>query len=145
MDTYHAGAQAPGPRTGISPVAAVLLWIFAGWPLSWILLFAFVPLGIVFGVGITIWMIVVVASGGHRAPPVVVTVGQPSPPPLSPAATRIRAIRQEVEGLACVNAVGGCGWCGSPSAHVNDLGYLVEPRHWHNAEIEERIRSKTQT
>lgn len=139
MYTQHVGASGPGPRTGASPGAAVLLWIFVGWPLSWILLFAFVPLGILFGIGITIWMIVIVSSGGHRGPPVVVNVAAQAPRPLSPDA----AIRQEVEGLASVNAVGGCGWCGSPSAHVNDLGYLVHPRHWHGAEIEERIRYRT--
>ena len=144
MDTQYAGAGVPTPRPGLSSGAAVLLWIFAGWPLSWILLFVFVPLGILFGIGITIWMIVIVSSGGHRSPPVVVNVGQAALPALSPAAMRYHAIRQEVESLASVNAVGGCGWCGSPSAHANDLGYLVHPRHWHGAEIEERVRSRTQ-
>ncbi|MBW0103553.1 hypothetical protein [Pseudonocardia sp. KRD291] len=143
MDTQYTGAGVPAARPGLSPGAAVLLWIFVGWPLSWILLFAFVPLGILFGIGITIWMIVIVSSGGHRGPPVVVNVGQMATAPLSAAASRHHAIRQEVESLASVNAVGGCGWCGSPSAHVNDLGYLVHPRHWHAAEIVERIRSTT--
>lgn len=143
MYTQHTGSGSPAPRSGITPGVAVLLWIFVGWPLSWILLFAFVPLGILFGIGITVWMIVIVSTGAHRGPPVVVNVAAPGPQPPSPAAARQHAIRQEVEGLASVNAVGGCGWCGSPSAHVNDLGYLVHPRHWHGAEIEERIRYRT--
>jgi hypothetical protein len=85
---------------------------------------------------------------GRHAPSVVVNVATaaslPIPPPVaSPAAMARHTIRQEVESLAAINAVGGCGWCGSPSAHLNDSGYLVHPRHWHAAEIEERIRSKT--
>lgn len=142
MHVQHSGAGAPVPRPGLSPGAAVLLWIFVGWPLSWILLFAFGPLGILFGIGITIWMIVIVSSGAHRGPPVVVNVATHAPQPPSPAALRHHAIRQEVESLASVDAVGGCGWCGSPSAHLNDQGYPVHPRHWHSAEVEERIRSK---
>jgi hypothetical protein len=149
MYAHHTGAGAPstGPSSGLSPVAAVLLWVFVGWPLSWILLFLFAPVGLLFGIGITIWMIVVIASGRH-APSVVVNVATaaplPIPPPVpSPAAMAQHTIRQEVESLAAINVVGGCGWCGSPSAHLNDSGYLVHPRHWHAAEIEERIRAKT--
>ncbi|RZT83507.1 hypothetical protein EV383_0312 [Pseudonocardia sediminis] len=142
MDREHAGPATTGPRPGVSPGTAVLLWILVGWPLSWILLlFVFAPLGILFGIGITIWMMVTVSSAGARRGPPVLPGDRYGPPP-SPAETRYQAIRREVESIATVNAVGGCGWCGSPSAHVNDLGYLVPPHHWHSAEIEERIRYK---
>jgi hypothetical protein len=128
---YPAQVAVPGlRRSGVSPGVVVLLWIFAGWPLSWILLLVFVPLGLLFGVGITVAMIVLLATSSR--PAVVVTV-PPPPGPLDEA-------RREVEGLASITAVGGCGWCGSPAAHCNDGGYPVHPRHWHAAEIEEHLR-----
>lgn len=36
MYAHHtgAGALSTGPSSGLSPVAAVLLWVFVGWPLS---------------------------------------------------------------------------------------------------------------
>lgn len=143
MNAYYAGPNhpAPAPRSGITPVVAVLLWIFVGWPVSWILLFAFAPLGLLFGVAITVAMIVVVSTGGSRTPPVVVNVG---PPPSAPQFSRHQAIRHEVESLAVVTAVGGCGWCGSLVAHVNDDGHPIPPRYWHATEVEERIRTKLQ-
>jgi hypothetical protein len=109
----------------------VLLWIFVGWPLSWVLLFLSPPVGILFGVGITVGMIVAVATSGRR------TV-YPAPPPDGPW----DRVRRDVEGLASITAIGGCGWCGSTVAHLNDAGYQVHPRHWHAAEIEERVRSR---
>ena len=133
------------PRSGMSSGVIVLLWVFAGWPLSWLLLFIFAPLGILFGIGITVWMIVALAmsSSGGAQQNVVVNVKTMGPvmprqgPPSAPS------IREQVEGLASISAIGGCGWCGSTTAHANDHGYLVHPRHWHAAEIEERIRAKT--
>jgi hypothetical protein len=148
MNAYYAGPgyQPPAPRSGITPTAAVLLWIFVGWPASWILLFAFAPLGILFGVGITVAMIVVVSQGGSRPLPPVVPVAPvvPAPPLPAPVSTRHQAVRNEVESLAVVTAVGGCGWCGSLVAHVNDEGHPILPRYWHAAEVEERIRAKLQ-
>ena len=141
MNAYYAGAgqPAPAPRSGITPAVAVLLWIFIGWPLSWMLLFLFVPLGILFGIAITIAMIVVVSTGGSRPQPAVTAV--PPPAPVNP---RYQAVRHEVESIAVITPIGGCGWCGSLVAHVNDDGHPIPPRYWHAAEVEERIRSKLQ-
>lgn len=140
MNAYYAGPNhpAPAPRSGVTPAVAVLLWVFVGWPVSWVLLFAAGPLGIVFGVAITIAMIVAVSTGGSRAQPVVHV---PPPVPVDP---RHQAVRYEVESLAVVDAVGGCGWCGSLTAHVNDDGHPIPPRYWHAAEVEERIRTRLQ-
>lgn len=142
MNAYYAGPQhrPPAARSGITPTVAVLLWIFIGWPMSWILLFAFAPVGILFGIAITVAMIVIVSTGGNRPQPVVVNVGPP-PAPISP---HHQAIRHEVESIAVVTPIGGCGWCGSLVAHVNDDGHPIPPRYWHAAEIEERIRLKLQ-
>jgi len=57
---------------------------------------------------------------------------------------RYLAVRHEVESLAVVTPIGGCGWCGSLVAHVDDAGHPIPPRHWHAAEVEERIRTKLQ-
>lgn len=45
--------------------------------------------------------------------------------------------RAEVEGLAVVDAGGGCGWCGSRIAHRDGYtGNLVLPADFHRDEIE---------
>jgi hypothetical protein len=119
-----------GPVPGLSPGTMILLWIFVGWPVSWLLLFASVPVGLLFGIAITVGMIVAVASSSGRRSPGTGPVVQRDP------------VRDEVEGLASITAIGGCGWCGSLGAHHNDAGYQVHPRHWHAPEIEERIRSR---
>lgn len=138
MNAYFTGPNhpAPAPRSGLTPAVAVLLWVFVGWPVSWFLLFTAGPVGILFGVAVTVAMIVVVSTGGSRPRPVV-PIGPPAP--MDP---RHLAVRREVESLAVVTAIGGCGWCGSLSAHVNDDGHPIPPRYWHGVEIEERIRTK---
>jgi hypothetical protein len=120
----------PRSRSGLSASTAVLLWIFVGWPVSWLLLFASAPVGILVGIAVTVGMIVAVgtSSGGRIA------VGDHG--------GRHDRVRDEVEGLASITPIGSCGWCGSLSAHHNDAGYQVHPRHWHAPEIEERIRSR---
>lgn len=139
MNAYYAGPDhpTPAPRSGVTPVVAVLLWIFVGWPVSWLLLFAAGPLGILFGVAATVAMIVVVSTGGGPRP-------VPAVAPPAPMHPRHLAVRHEVESIAVVTAIGGCGWCGSLVAHVNDDGHPIPPRYWHAAEVEERIRSKLQ-
>lgn len=133
-------------ESGAPAAVAVLLWIVVGWPLSWLLLLVSFPLAILFGVAITVAMLVVVVRAGR---PRVAAPVFPVPMvavPVFPVATEPdprRSIRREVEGLAHIDAVGGCGWCGSPVAHVNDGGHPVHPRHWHAEEIEERIRERS--
>ncbi len=143
MNGYQAGPGFPAPvhHSGLTPAAAVLLWIFVGWPMSWILLFVFSPLGLLFGIAITVAMIVIVSSSGSRPRPIVINnvPAMPFPPPVPP---RHVAIRREVESLAAITPIGGCGWCGSLAAHLDAGGHPVPPRHWHSAEIEERIRFK---
>jgi hypothetical protein len=141
VSSQHVVVAGPGGGSGFSAAAIVLLWIFVGWPLSWLLLFLFAPLGIIFGVAITIGMIVALAaSSGGSSRSVVVNVAPPPPGPQQ--AAYAQDIRRQLESLATINAVGGCGWCGSPAAHVNDSGYHVHPRYWHASEIEERVRAK---
>lgn len=147
MQHHPGGPVVPsGRRSGLPSGVVVLLWVFPGWPLSWVLLFAYWPLGLLFGIGITILMIVLLATSSGRsdpAPPVVMVVGAPPfPVPPVPVMTPLQRVRLEVEALATIDAVGGCAWCGSPWAHVNDGGYPVHPRHWHAAEVEERIAQK---
>lgn len=129
-------------RSGGAIVAAILLWVFVGWPMSWLLLVLFVPLGILFGVGITVGTIVFVAT----SPRSVVVVAPPPPPALPlllPAApTWQDQKRREIESLAFVNTVGGCGWCGWPVAHIDGRGQPIHPRRWHASEIEDRVRSQ---
>ena len=61
MHPHHIGpVTASRGRSGPSTGVVVLLWVFAGWPLSWLLLFVSFPLGILFGVAITVGMIVLV-------------------------------------------------------------------------------------
>jgi hypothetical protein len=136
MDSDDAGRGRLAPRSGITPAVAVLLWMFPGWPISWMLLLAGWPVGILFGIGITVAMIVYVSRYPSAPRPVVAV-----PPPMD---SRQLSVRHEVESLAVVDAAGGCGWCGSRIAHVNDDGHLIPPRYWHTVEIEERIRSKLQ-
>ncbi|TCK21751.1 hypothetical protein [Pseudonocardia endophytica] len=137
MNSDDVGQHHPAPRSGITPAVAVLLWVFPGWPISWVLLAAAgVPVGILFGIGITIAMIVYVSRAGSAPRPVAYVPPQALP--------RHLTVRREVESLAVVDAAGGCGWCGSRIAHVNDDGHLIPPRYWHTVEIEERIRTKLQ-
>lgn len=138
MNSIDAGPHHhPAPRSGITPAVAVLLWVFPGWPISWVLLLAAGwPLGFLFGIAITVAMIVYVSRTGSPPRPPVAVPQQALPHHLS--------VRHEVESLAVVDAAGGCGWCGSRFAHVNDDGHPIPPRYWHTVEIEERIRTKLQ-
>jgi hypothetical protein len=120
----------PVPGRGLSPGTMILLWIFVGWPVSWLLLFASAPVGLLFGIAITVGMIVAVATSSGRR---IAGTGPGG---------RDAEVRGEVESLASITAIGSCGWCGSLGAHQNDAGYQVHPRHWHAPEIEERIRSR---
>lgn len=140
MSVDHAGQGHPAhaPRTGVTPVVAVLMWVFVGWPVSWIVLILNVPLGLLVGIASTIAMIVACARAGQQG------AAAPGPAPL-PVGTRQQAVRYEVESLAVITPIGGCGWCGSLVAHVNDDGHPIPPRYWHTVEIEERIRTKLQT
>ncbi len=47
--------------------------------------------------------------------------------------------RAEVESRAVVDAAGGCGWCGSRTAHRAPDGRLVMPREHHRADIEHTL------
>lgn len=138
----HHPVPPPGPRRRRrgTPALAVGLWV-AGWPITLALMMAGFTAAMVFLVISTIAMIVAVVLA-DRSGPTYAPIPSPYPPPPWPVGHPATGLRAELEDLACVSAIGGCGWCGSPTAHLNDAGYPVHPRHWHAAEIEERLRGK---
>lgn len=46
------------------------------------------------------------------------------------------ARRAELEGRATIDAIGRCGWCGSPTLHKDEFGFPSTPLAHHRAEID---------
>lgn len=44
--------------------------------------------------------------------------------------------RAELESRAVQGADGRCGWCGSPSRHIDEFGFPTTPLRHHRAEID---------
>lgn len=137
MNVHHAGPAHAASRSTLVPVVTVLTWVFVCWPASWILLVVNPAGALLFGIASTVAMVAICAGVGRSKP-----AGPPALP--APVAAHMHAVRRDVESLAAVTPIGGCGWCGSLIAHTNDEGHPIPPRHWHAVEIEDRIRAKLQ-